>query len=70
MMGLLEMWRQSKEIIHGRVGIVGWRRRVEVITTGQLHSTKSEPMYCAGSNLLAAYRRFIMAIFVQAANKV
>ena len=30
--------------------IVGWRRRVEVITTGQLHSTKSEPMYCAGSN--------------------
>ena len=50
MMGLLEMWSQSKEIIHGRVGIVGWRRRVEVITTGQLHSTKSEPMYCAGSN--------------------
>ena len=29
-----------------------------VITTAQLHSTKSEHRFCAGSSLLAAYWRF------------
>ena len=33
-----------------------------VITTEQLHSTKSELRFCAGSNpALAAFRRFAMA---------
>ena len=42
-MDLLEMWKKSKEIIHARVGIVGWRRGVVVIT-------KFEVILCAGSN--------------------
>ena len=33
---------------------------VVVITTAQLHSTKPELRFCAGSNLLAACRRFVM----------
>ena len=32
-------------------GVVVWRRGVVVITTAQLHSTKSELKFCAGSNL-------------------
>ena len=33
------------------MGKVHWRRGVVVITTAQLHSTKSELRFCAGSNL-------------------
>ena len=39
---------------------VVWRRGVVVITTAQLHSTKSELGFCVGSNLLAARQRFAM----------
>ena len=37
-----------------------WHRGVVVMTTAQLHSTKPELRFCAGSNLLAACRRFEM----------
>ena len=37
-----------------------WRRGVVVITTAQLHSTKPELRFCAGSNPTRACWRFAM----------
>ena len=40
--------------------VVMWRRGVVVITTAQLHSTKPELRFCAGSNPARGMLRFAM----------
>ena len=43
---------QTQQILHDstKAFMLLWRRRVVVTTTAQLHSTKPELRFCAGSN--------------------
>ena len=44
------VYRKTKTWAMVKQNVASWRRGVVVITTAQLHSTKPELRFCAGSN--------------------